>query len=113
MSKPFRTVSGHTRSFERAPRVRAGEVVRHIRDEEKHPGWFFGAAPDGVEGYFPIRWFDLDPENVTARAIRNYDAMELTIEAGIEVVRLAEESGWLYVRTEDGREGWIPSGSAP
>ena len=45
----------------------------------------------------------------SARALRDYDATELTIEAGVDVHCICEESGWLLVQTEDGREGWIPA----
>ena len=110
VSERFRTVLGHKRSFDRAPRVRAEDVVRRVRDDEKNPGWFFGVAPGGVEGYFPSRWFEFETDGASARALRDYDAMELTIEANVEVECLAEESEWLLVRTEDGREGWIPAG---
>ena len=111
--KRFRTVSAHERSFERAPRVRAGDVVRHDRDDGKNPGWFVGTDPGGVEGYFPCRWFEVDLGASTARALRDYDAAELTIEAQAEVECLAEESGWLLVRTNDDREGWIPAACLP
>ena len=110
MSGRFRTTAAHKRSFDRAPRVRADESVRRVRQEEKNPGWFFGVAPGGLEGYFPSRWFEVDSSGLTARALRDYDAMELTIEADVAVECLAEESGWLLVRTDDGQEGWIPSG---
>jgi len=108
--KRNRTIAPHKRSFDRAPRVCAGETVRYVRDDAESPGWFFGVAPDGLEGYFPSGWFELDAEGVNARALRDYDAMELTIEADVEVKCLASESGWLLVRTEDGRTGWIPAG---
>ena len=109
MSDRLRTILGHKRTFHSAPRVRAGDVVRLVRHDEKNPGWFFGVAPDGLEGYFPSRWFEVDSNGTSARALRDYDAMELTIEADVEVQCLAEESGWLLVRTGDGREGWIPA----
>jgi len=88
--------------------VCVGELVQRVRDDEKNPGWFLGVAPCGLEGYFPSRWFEVDSNGASARALRDYDAMELTIEANVDVECLAEESGWLLVRTEDGREGWIP-----
>jgi len=113
VSGRFRTTAGHKRSFDRAPRVRVDELVQRVRDDQENQGWFFGVAPGGVEGYFPSRWFDVDPSGVSARALQDYDAMELTIKANVIVDCLAEESGWLLVRTEDGQEGWIPSGCMP
>jgi hypothetical protein len=80
-----RTTAPHKRSFDCAPRVRQDEMVRRLRDDEKNPGWFFGVATGGPGGYFPSRWFEVDPGGVSARALRDYDGMELTIEADVEV----------------------------
>lgn len=109
MSKRFRTTAEHRRSFDRAPSVRANEIVKRIRDDKKNAGWFFGMAPDGVEGYFPTRWFEANATGASAKALHDYNAMELTIADDVEVECLAEESGWLLVRTDDGRQGWIPA----
>jgi hypothetical protein len=106
-------MAAHDRSFDRAPSVHTGELVRRVRHDERNPGWFHGVAPGGVEGYFPVRWFDVDAVAAVARALRDYDAMELTVGAGVEVECLAEESGWMLVRTSGGEQGWIPVGCVP
>ncbi len=108
MAESFRITSAHQRSFDRAPRVLANEIVHRDRDDEKNPGWFIGSDPNGIEGYFPSAWFELDPSGAKARAKRDYNAGELTISPGVNVECIAKESGWLLVRTEEGREGWIP-----
>lgn len=104
-----KTTQAHQRSFEQAPRVPAGELVEFLYEDARNPGWFYGRAADGVAGYFPSRWFELDASAGQARAVRAYDAAELSLEAGIEVEILAQESGWLLARTADGRQGWIPA----
>jgi hypothetical protein len=109
MARRRRTSSPHTRSFATAPRVAANEAVRLIRHDERSPGWFYGVTPQGAEGYFPTSWFQLDEDGGQATALRDYDAVELTIDAGVEIDCLDEAAGWLLVRTVDGREGWIPS----
>lgn len=109
MTNPLRTTAPHRGSFDRAPRVSAGEVVRRVRDDDENPGWFWGVTAGGVEGFFPSRWFETDPDGASARALHDYDAMELTIEANVTVERLAELPGWLLVRTDEGQEGWIPA----
>ena len=108
-TRRLRTTTAHTRSFEQAPRVRAGDRVRFIRHDEQSPGWFWGASAEGVEGYFPTSWFRLDASETGATALYDYDAAELTIEAGVEVECLVRVAGWLRVRTASGDEGWIPS----
>lgn len=108
MLKRTRAAAGHRRSFERAPCVRAGGTARWVRDDEKHPGWFFGTDADGVEGYFPADWFEIDRTEGVARARRDYDAMELTVKSGTGLEIVAEAAGWVLVRTPDGGLGWIP-----
>jgi len=71
----------------------------------------FDVAPR-IEGYFPTSWFRLDSTGVQATALRDYDAAELTIEAGVQIDCLDEVAGWLLVRTAEGRQGWIPVQSA-
>lgn len=108
MARHLRTALPHKRSFDVAPRVAKADTVRLIRHEEKSPGWFYGVTSSDNEGYFPTSWFRLDSTGTRATALRDYDAAELTIEAGVDVDCLEEVAGWFRVRTADGREGWIP-----
>jgi hypothetical protein len=103
-----RTIAPHERSFAIAPHVEEGSVVHVIRDDEQSPGWFYGAAADGTEGYFPAAWFRRDSSGAQAIALRDYDAAELTIEANVAIDCIAEVAGWLLVQTDDGLQGWIP-----
>ena len=43
-----------------------------------------------------------------SKARHDYDATELTVRAGEKVEAIREESGWVWCRKEDGREGWLP-----
>ena len=104
----YTTTKAHERSFDTAPRVRTGDLVRFLRHEPEHPGWFFGRAGD-LEGYFPLNWFDLSADESAATARRDYNAAELTIEVGVDVECVETEGAWLLVRTAAGDEGWIPS----
>jgi hypothetical protein len=40
--------------------------------------------------------------------LRDYVSRELALEAGREVHGLFTESGWAWVRTPKGEEGWVP-----
>lgn len=104
----MRTTAAHRRSFDKSPRVVAGDAVRRVRDDPESPGWFWGVDPSGVEGFFPRSWFEFDAGCINAKAIRDYNAEEITIDAGVAVACVARESGWLLVRTADGLQGWIP-----
>lgn len=104
----YRVINKHKRSFDVAPQVKAGDVVKFVRHDPKSPGWFFGTTADGVEGYFPVAWFNVIEENKRATAQRPYDAMELTVDVGEVLEALDSAVGWLFVRAEDGKIGWVP-----
>ena len=107
-SMKYSVTRKHKRSFEFAPSVDAGAVVRFMRQDHKNPGWFFGKTSEGIEGYFPVDWFDIQSESEKATAKRAYDAMELTVETGEVLEALDVAAGWLLVRAADGRVGWVP-----
>lgn len=100
-----RVRQAYVREFERAPRASAGAVVTFIRLDPKNPAWFFGRDQAGVEGFFPVQWFEL--AGVGARARRDYDAAELTVNVGTEV-EVGERYGqWVHVTDPTGARGWI------
>jgi hypothetical protein len=41
-------------------------------------------------------------------AQRDYDATELSVEAGDELAVLGEEGGWLWCASARGERGWVP-----
>jgi gamma-glutamylcyclotransferase (GGCT)/AIG2-like uncharacterized protein YtfP len=104
----IRTVRAHTASFECSPKVFTGERVTCIREDARHPGWFFGQDARGVEGYFPLDWFTVDAEGAQAIARFDYDAAELSLAAGCRVEVEQTAGSWSLVRSGEQR-GWIPT----
>lgn len=81
--------------------MRAGE-----RSDE-WPEFVFVTAEHGA-GWVPARY--LSAASGPAAAVEPYDTTELATQAGEELTVLEEDlqSGWLWCRTGDGREGWLP-----
>ena len=97
----------HLRSFEVTPSVGAGEMVTFLHPDPETPQWFFGRDPRGIDGYFPASWFRIDENQSRATASRSYDAAELSVEAGDEILILEGYGTWLHVSSARGI-GWIP-----
>jgi hypothetical protein len=96
----------HAPSFTEFPKVEAGEWVTFVRSDAKHPHWFFGRDPRGIEGYFPKALFTGQADQLL-RASASYDATEIAV-AREEHVLLKEACGdWLRVTGSQGT-GWIP-----
>ncbi len=40
--------------------------------------------------------------------IQNYEATELNVSVGEELVIEKEESGWIWVSNQEKKKGWVP-----
>lgn len=105
--KAMKATKAYVRSFQNPPKAREGEVVEFERFDEKNPAWFFGRDASRAEGYFPAAWFKFDAVGGTATALRDYNANELTVEAGDSVEVQEEYGSWFLVKRRD-ETGWIP-----
>src|ERR1700693_4019082 len=93
---------------ERAPlRVTAGQSVNAEKRDSPWPALVFVTADNG-EGWVPSRY--LDGDSGPATVIVSYDTTELPTTTGeiLTIVTHDVESGWIWVRAADGREGWVP-----
>lgn len=87
--------------------VGVGETVTVGERDHDWPEFVFVTAAHG-EGWVPSR--HLSADHGTATVIHPYDTTELATTAGevLDVVERDEQSGWLWCRAADGREGWVP-----
>jgi hypothetical protein len=72
------------------------------------PAFAFITTSDG-SGWVPER--HIDTSRVPAVALRPYDTTELATTAGelLTVLVTDDPSGWTWVRSALGDEGWVPS----
>lgn len=99
----MRVLADWTASYDDPLRVAAGEAVALSGREELWDGhrWLWAEA-GGREGWVP------DDLVVEGRALRDFDARELTVRAGEAVTVLTRTHGWVLCRAGDGRVGWVP-----
>ena len=86
----------------------AGDVVAVGHRDDDWPAFVFVTAARG-QGWVPSRHLSLEAgQGVVVTA---YDTTELPTRVGetLDVVACDDESGWLWCRSADGREGWVPS----
>jgi hypothetical protein len=96
---------------ERPPLTLAsGDVVTVGRRDGDWPAFVFVTAPQG-SGWVPSRHLSADAGRAVVQT--PYDTTELATRSGeiLEVIDRDDESGWLWCRSTDGREGWVPSRS--
>ncbi len=88
--------------------IRLGEVLEGERRATEWDGWLWCKTSAGNFGWVPEAYLNPLPEEGKYVATRDYNAKELTISIGQEVLIQDEESGWAWVKTPQGEEGWIP-----
>jgi hypothetical protein len=76
--------------------------------DDEWPAFVFVVTRQG-SGWVPER--HLERAGSTAVVKTTYDTTELPTREGEELEVLSEDlpGGWMWCRTRDGREGWVPA----
>jgi uncharacterized protein YgiM (DUF1202 family) len=86
--------------------MKAGDRLQ-VGDRKTHmAGWLWCTHSSGKSSWVPEGFLQRDGD--TAIAARDYDAAELTVEAGQRLEILDEEATWYWCRTDAGDYGWVP-----
>lgn len=85
-----------------------GQVVRMGAPDPGWPGWIWVTADDGRGSHVPEDICQPAGEGV-AVVLRDFEARDLSVRGGDEVVSLDEVNGWHWCRRPDGLEGWLPA----
>lgn len=101
-------IKDHAAQYPDAPAFQAGESVVCGKTDPEAPGWIWCTRGDGRSAWVPLRIIQQGDEPTRGRILEDYDARELTVEAGETLKILATESGWAWVENSSGRRGWIP-----
>jgi len=102
-----RVIRAYQQPYADPIKVRAGaRVFPDPARETDWAGWVWCTDASGQAGWTPQAWLTQDGDEWTIT--RDYDAIELTVQAG-EIVSIEfAESGFLWVTTSNGERGWVP-----
>lgn len=70
-------------------------------------GWIQCSLENGKVGWISESYLEIN--GVEAVFNKDYDAREIEVRVGEPVEFLREDNGRSWIRTVDGREGWVPS----
>jgi SH3-like domain-containing protein len=104
----LKVIKGHKSEFHVPLMAKKGEIVEGQEKETEWEGWLFCRNRSGIHGWVPKSYLESVSESGRFQLLRDYNARELTVDQGQEVIVLDEESSWAWVRTLLGEEGWIP-----
>jgi uncharacterized protein YgiM (DUF1202 family) len=86
--------------------VKMGEKLSVGEHDARWPAFVWCTNSSGKGGWVPEQFLERKGKIGFARC--NYDAAELSAEAGEELTVQGEAGGWLWCTNERGQSGWIP-----
>jgi len=102
-----RVIAAYQAPYADPIRATAGEAVTVDGDKKTDiPGWVWCTDRLGRGGWVPERY--LERHGTIGRLRCDYDAIELTIQAGEMLIVHKEESGFFWATDRTGRQGWVP-----
>jgi uncharacterized protein YgiM (DUF1202 family) len=102
-----RVVTDYHAQFPDPIRVRSGDVISIDPGKKTSiAGWVWCTSQAGKSGWVPDSY--LNRQGTTGRMRCDYDAIELTVNAGEILTVLKMESDFYWVTDRSGRQGWVP-----
>lgn len=99
-------VSNYKTPFKDPLILKEGEILNIEKKETDYPGWIWCITKSGKKGWVPENYLVVDKDK--AKLLQDYNATELDAYVGERLIIEKQESGWAWVRTSEGRSGWIP-----
>lgn len=87
-------------------KLQKGNVVQVEEKESEWLGWIWCISKEGKQGWVPYNYLKIKGD--IAKLAQNYDATELTVTIGEELIIENQESGWVWVSNKEGKKGWVP-----
>jgi len=105
-NKPCRVIADYESPFSDPLKLHEGDVVQIEEKESEWTGWIWCISKEGKQGWTPNNYLEIQGKN--AKLLQDYDATELTVTIGEELIIGKQESGWIWVSNKEGKKGWVP-----
>jgi len=99
-------ISDYKSPYTEPLKIRKGESLQIGKKESEWSGWVWCMNKDGMERWVPRNYLEINGSS--SIMLQDYEATELTVFIGEELVIEKEESGWGWVYNKEGKKGWIP-----
>jgi hypothetical protein len=102
-----RVVSDYESAYPDPLVISAGEELTIGAKGSSWSGWIWCTTRDGRSRWVPENY--IKRKGDTGRALCDYEATELSVRVGEELIMGQEESGWIWCTNQEGRSGWVPA----
>ena len=86
--------------------ITKGEILTISEKESEWSGWIWCTNKDGESRWVPEKYLEIHGN--IGKANQDYNATELTITVGEELIIEKEEAEWFWVINQRGKSGWVP-----
>ncbi|MFX1375161.1 MAG: SH3 domain-containing protein [Promethearchaeota archaeon] len=104
--KYCKVIAEYRSPFPDPVKLQEHERVQIIKKESEWPGWVWCISKNGKEGWVPKSYLEIHGKS--AILLQDYDATELTVAVGEELIIENQESGWIWGSNKEGKKGWVP-----
>ena len=104
--KSCKVIADYKSPFPDPLKLQKGNAVHVEEKESEWPGWIWCISKEGNQGWAPYNYLEIQGKNATV--LQDYDATELTVTLGEELIIEDQESGWVWVSNKEGKRGWVP-----
>ena len=103
----YRVVAAHKSDVLDPLLVKTGEKLKVEAKQTVWSGWLWCTNQSDQSGWMPENY--LVRQGNTGIARQDYDATELSVDIGEELIMGYEESGWIWCANQQGQHGWVPA----
>lgn len=87
--------------------VREGDLLNIKEKSLEWPGWIYCINQHAQKGWVPESYINITGE--FGVVLCPYNAAELNVRIGDQLMVAQEESGWCWCMNEGGEKGWVPA----
>jgi uncharacterized protein YgiM (DUF1202 family) len=102
-----RVVSEYQSPYAEPLVISTGEELTVSEKESDWSGWVWCTNRDGKSRWVPEKY--VERKGDTCIALYDYEATELSVSVGEELIMGKEESGWIWCTNQRGQSGWVPA----
>lgn len=103
-----RVVESYVAQYTNPVQFSTGDPLSVGHRDHQWPGYVWCTDKAGRSGWAPDSYLAMTGEH-QAKALRDYDATEITVTRGEVLEVLDEAGGWLLCSTSSGLRGWVPA----
>lgn len=102
-----RVVTAYQSPYTEPFALHPGEELTIGHKESEWPGWVWCTNQHGESRWVPETY--IERRGDTCVALCEYEATELSVQAGQELTVGHGESGWRWCTNQAGQSGWVPA----